>query len=98
MALLYDRYGAAVDVEEKPEWIEVQELQRGWLAELEEKTGSDQEMLFEKTQVAISQVLGTTNDVAVSLSIEQAEEIVQTAVDLVLTTEVQAAQASGRVN
>ena len=98
MALLYERYGAAMDIEEKPEWTEVQELQRGWLAELEEKTGSDQEMLFEKTQTAIGQVLGATNDVAISLSLGQAVEIVQTAVNLVLTTEVQAAQASGSIN
>ena len=82
----------------EPEWPEVLELQRGWLSQLQEHTGSDQEVLFEKMQNAINQVLGTENDVAVSLSLDEATEIVRTAVHLVLTAEAEQAQTSGRVN
>lgn len=97
MALMYERYGAAEDIEEKPEWEEVQQLQRGWLELLEKQTASAQEALFEEVQQAINEVLGV-RDVPVSLDFETATRIVRRAVDRVLRDEAEAAMASGMVN
>lgn len=98
MAVLYERYGAAADIEEKPEWAEVMQLQRGWLEELQLHTGSDEEDLFETVQVAINRVLGPSGDVAVALSLEKAEKIIETAVEITLASEAQRAEAAGMVN
>lgn len=98
MAVLYERYGPTKDIEEVPEWSEVLQLQRGWIAELCARTGSDEETLFEATQAAISQVLGDTSDVAISLTLDQAEEIMRTAVDLTVAAEMVQAEVAGMVN
>ena len=98
MALLYQRYGPTADVEEKPEWEEVMQLQRGWLAELAKMTASDEDVLFETVQVAIGRVLGRANDVEVALALEDAVRIIEEAVSITLTTEVRRAEAAGMVN
>ena len=97
MALMYERYGDAHDIEDKPEWEEVQQLQRGWLEHLRDQTGSDPEALFDTIQLAITDVLGITDN-AVTLDLETAETIVRKAVERVLGVEVRQAKASGMVN
>jgi hypothetical protein len=98
MALLYERHGPVVDIELKPGWEEVQQLQRGWVAALAEQTGSDEAVLFEAVQAAIGRVLGRANDTAVSLTVEEATQIIHTAVEITLASEARKVQAAGGVN
>lgn len=98
MALLYERYGADPDIEEKPEWTEVMALQLRWIKELGQQTGSTPEVLVDQIERAISTVFGDGDDIAVSLSHEQAGEIVRTIVDLALASEAQVAQSTGAIN
>lgn len=98
MALMYERYGAAApDIEEKPEWAEMQTLQEGWLTALEEMTASDREDLFEKIQLAITDVVGDSGE-AVALDLESAHAIVKSAVGRVLHSEAREALAAGKLN
>lgn len=95
MAELQDRYGAAADIETKPEWAVMQRTQEQLLREFHESTGTPEDILFENLQRALVNVLGIRET---TLSRDDAAEVVAETVRLSLQDEIVVARASGMVN
>ena len=96
MAEMYAKYGTPSDIEDKPEWDELQDTQNKLLSCLKECTGTPEEILFENVQRALQQILGT--DEATILNLEEALEIVKLTVSLSLQEEAQVARTTGSMN
>lgn len=96
MAEMYAKYGTPSDIEDKPEWDELQEMQNKLLSYLKEYTGTPKKILFENVEKALQQILGT--DEATILSLEEALEIVKLTVSLSLQDEAQVARETGSMN
>jgi hypothetical protein len=97
MGAMYEKYGDALDIEEKPEWPEMCRLQQEWVDTLAATLGSDPDVLFDKATVAMSTVLDESES-PTALTREQADEIVRLTVDLTLASEARAAKAIGMLN
>lgn len=95
MAEMYAKYGTPVDIEEKPEWEQLQKIQQDLLHSLEIHTGTPEEILFENVQRALLEVLGTEETV---LSYDEAVEVVEVAIRFSLQEEIQVVRASGLLN
>jgi len=96
MATMQAKYGSPDDIETRPEWSILEKIQGRLLEQLGQLSGSPQEVLFETVQEAMFQTLGMDEEVV--LSRDQAEEIVQLAVDLALLRESQTARQQGQLN
>ena len=95
MAEMKAKYGVPSDIEDKPEWVNLEKAQHALFDELYKLTSTPKEILFEAVQEAMFKVLGNEETL---LSDEQAQEIVQETVRLALAQESQQAQAMGRIN
>jgi hypothetical protein len=96
MADMYAKYGTPPDIEDKPEWQDLQLAQEALLEELHKLTGTPEEVLFESVQQAMFQVMGI--DEETTLSREQAQEIISKAVEIALLFESREARDQGLLN
>jgi len=97
MADMQAKYGAgSEDIEEKPEWDTLQQIQDELLEELETLTGAPQEILFECVQQAMFRVLGMHKETV--LTPDQAQQIIRGAVQLALTHECRGLRTRKLVN
>lgn len=97
MADMRAKYGTgSEDIEEKPEWGFLQEIQEEMLEELQTLTGASQDLLFECVQQAMFRVLGMYEET--TLNPDQAQEIIRVAVQLALAYECRDLRARKLVN
>lgn len=96
MAAMQAKYGTPPDIEDKPEWSELQAAQGRLIDDLQQVTRSSPELLFESLQAAMFRILGM--DEAVTLTEADAHEIVQMTIEMALAYESRQAQNQGRMN
>jgi hypothetical protein len=97
MADMRAKYGtSAPDIEEKPEWDILQQIQDEMLEKLQCLTGASQEVLFESVQQAMFRVLGMHEEIV--LTPEQAQEIIRVAVHLAMSHECRQLRTRKLVN
>jgi hypothetical protein len=92
MAAMQYKYGRPSDIERKPEWPELQRLQKLMLRQMHEHTGVHEDVLLDTVQHAIIKVMGSG---PASLDRHDAEAVVAEALRMAVHHEAVALQAAG---
>lgn len=96
MVGMMTKYGTSPDIEEKPEWGTLQQVQGELLRKLQLLTGAPQEVLFENLQKAMFHILGVDGQIV--LTSLQAQKIIHVAVQLTVADECYQRYPSKMVN